>query len=277
MTSRLFPGSPVIRADNARVEIPVLSSSHPWLHRCLLYVGLPTDYFCKPTSHAYATNESGERSLLGECAASECTSDGDCGTDETCVELALNLAACVPACTYGFNGDTYEDTCERKMGSPRLSPAWSQPRAGLFTSGASAGPTTGQAGCDSIVPVCAWQYLREFICRELCEITSSPLAPMATVAPRSTARHLLSLSPHLILLPQNQENHPMSESLSLWPQGFEDLITEKLAAFRTALEKPSHSLMPTKPFGTAISSKHITHSWKWLDATTPTTLRAPHG
>ena len=25
----------------------------------------------------------------------------------------------------------------------------------------------------------------------------------------------------------------MSESLSLWPQGFEDLITEKLAAFRT--------------------------------------------
>ena len=78
----------------------------------------PQDYFCKPTSHAYATNESGERSLLGECAASECTSDGDCGTNETCVELALNLAACVPACTYGFNGDTYEDTCAREDGLP---------------------------------------------------------------------------------------------------------------------------------------------------------------
>ena len=118
----------------------------------------PQDYFCKPTSHAYATNESGERSLLGECAASECTSDGDCGTNETCVELALNLAACVPACTYGFNGDTYEDTCDaRRWPPPRLPPTWYQPRASLFTSGRKrrADDRASWVRFDSF-PVCAW-------------------------------------------------------------------------------------------------------------------------
>lgn len=137
----------------------------------------PEDYFCKPTSHSYASNEDGERSLLGECAPSECSSDTDCATDESCVELGLNLGACVKSCSYGFNGNTYEDTCERRDGLLHdCHPLGVNQESVCLPAGSSDGPTTGEAGCDSIRRPCApGNICVNLVCRALCR--DNQLAP----------------------------------------------------------------------------------------------------
>lgn len=137
----------------------------------------PEDYFCKPTTHNYASNEFGERSLLGECAESECSSDGECAEGESCIELGLNVGACVKTCTYGFNGDTYEDTCVRQDGLPHdCHPLGVNQESVCLPAGANDGPSTGEAGCDSIRRPCApGNICVNLVCRALCR--DNQLAP----------------------------------------------------------------------------------------------------
>ena len=67
---------------------------------------------------------------------SECQSDGECDVDESCIELGLELGACVKTCTYGFNGDTYEDTCVQRDGLPHdCHPLGINEEVGLSSSG----------------------------------------------------------------------------------------------------------------------------------------------
>ncbi len=130
----------------------------------------PTDYFCKPTSHTYSSDDNGIRSLLGECAESECSSDAECSASERCVELNATIGACVPDCSYGFNGDSYEDTCERRDGLPHdCHPLGAQLESVCLPAGSPSGLTTGQAGCDSIRHPCApGNICVNLVCRELC-------------------------------------------------------------------------------------------------------------
>jgi hypothetical protein len=128
--------------------------------------------WCKPLEGASLPSEEGELPV-GSCEPSECDPrEGErCADPEiACVAISSDIGACLPYCSYGFTGATYDDTCTdgfeldsacQPLGLNRIPVC--------MEAGGDDAPAVGEPGCDAVFDPCApGSVCINVVCRQLC-------------------------------------------------------------------------------------------------------------
>lgn len=135
--------------------------------------------WCKPVPGSTLELESGDVVPLGECAPSECdpSQTTTCDDGNACVAITTTIGACLPYCQYGFQNDTYFDTCtDTAEVDNACQPLGLTNVPVCIPAGDSGAPAVGIAGCDAVRnPCAAGSICFNVVCRQLC--TATQLSP----------------------------------------------------------------------------------------------------